>query len=198
MKAILKSLVIISAIAGLTVGATRAYFSDTEKSAGNTFSAGTLKFNIIDPVATGHQVFNVSKIKPGETVTQYLVVANDGSLDMKWKAWLTETGAGTLDDELKVRWTIHPTTYTGVLTGYTNAGPADSVIMDWTPIANLTGPDNGNMVWASPGAVAFAPNWAAVYKVDVKMDEDADNTYKGATYTGDLNFYATQYEILGW
>ncbi|MFA4998513.1 MAG: TasA family protein [Candidatus Paceibacterota bacterium] len=194
MKKILISLSIIGAVAAIAVGGTIAYFSDTETSTGNTFTAGTLVFNINDPVAAGHQVFSVTNMKPGDVKTSYLVVTNDGTIDQKWKAWLTETGAGTLDDELMIKWTINPTDYPGSLPSeYTSAGPVNGLIQDWTYIGAL-----GTMTWASPGAVAFAPDWAAVYKIEVRMDTDAGNGYQSANYTGDLNFFATQYEKDGW
>ena len=83
MKKIILSLAIVGVVGAVAIGGTIAYFSDTETSTGNTFTAGTLDFNIIDPVAAGHQVFDVSNMKPGDTVTKYIVVTNDGSLDMK-------------------------------------------------------------------------------------------------------------------
>jgi len=205
MKKILFMVVGILLVIGLAGAGTWAYFSDTETSTGNTFIAGTLDFNIIDPVATGHQVFTVTNMKPGDTETGYLVVTNDGSLDMKWRAWLDEDTTGILDEVLEVRWTINPTGYSGVdLTGYTSAGPADGLIMDWTSISDLTGQTTTKMLWASPtdnpagGAVAFEPAWAAVYKMDVRMVTTAGDIYQGTTYTGVLNFYATQYEMSGW
>ncbi len=42
MKKILISLSIVGAVAAIAIGATTAYFSDTETSTGNTFSAGTI------------------------------------------------------------------------------------------------------------------------------------------------------------
>ncbi|HPN96836.1 MAG TPA: TasA family protein [Candidatus Moranbacteria bacterium] len=42
MKNITKSLVMIAAVAALAIGGTVAYFSDTEESTGNTFTAGQL------------------------------------------------------------------------------------------------------------------------------------------------------------
>ncbi len=46
MKNIIKSLVIVVAIAAIAGGATYALFSDTETSAGNTFTAGTLDLKV--------------------------------------------------------------------------------------------------------------------------------------------------------
>ncbi len=193
MKKIILSLAIVGVVGAVAIGGTIAYFSDTETSTGNTFTAGTLDFNILDPATSGHQVFDVSNMKPGDTITKYMVVTNDGSTNMKWKAWLTETtGSGILGDELQVKWTINPTEYkyTTLPAGYISAGPANGVIKDWTNIKSL-----GTMTWENPGAVAFEPKWAAVYKIEVRMDTDAGNSYQNTTYVADLNFYATQYEI---
>ncbi|OGG13816.1 hypothetical protein A2773_05665 [Candidatus Gottesmanbacteria bacterium RIFCSPHIGHO2_01_FULL_39_10] len=46
MTAILKSLFVIALVAGLTVGATSAFFSDEEKSTGNVFTAGAIDLQI--------------------------------------------------------------------------------------------------------------------------------------------------------
>lgn len=46
MKKILISVSIIGAVAAIAIGATTAYFSDTETSAGNTFTAGSLDLKI--------------------------------------------------------------------------------------------------------------------------------------------------------
>lgn len=46
MKKILLSLVMITLAASVATGATRAYFSDTETSVGNTFTAGTLDLKV--------------------------------------------------------------------------------------------------------------------------------------------------------
>jgi len=57
MKKILSSLVLIGLVSGLAIGATSAYFSDTETSVGNTFAAGTL-----DLTADGKEGVNVVHI----------------------------------------------------------------------------------------------------------------------------------------
>lgn len=97
MKAILKSLFVIGLVAGLTIGATNAFFSDVETSTGNTFTAGELNL-LIDSKATynGQSVptsswelrdlnptsdkfFNLDDIKPGDRgeVTVSLHVVNN-------------------------------------------------------------------------------------------------------------------------
>ncbi|MBT3356082.1 hypothetical protein HOB25_00460 [bacterium] len=46
MKKILKSLMVITAVAAVAIGGTVAYFSDEEKSVGNTFTAGTIDISV--------------------------------------------------------------------------------------------------------------------------------------------------------
>ena len=46
MRKILASIMTIALVASTTIGATQAYYSDTETSTGNTFAAGTLDLNV--------------------------------------------------------------------------------------------------------------------------------------------------------
>jgi len=72
MKRILISLSIIGAAAAIAIGATTAFFSDTETSTGNTFTAGSVDLKIYAngnelvgsaPIFTGGQL---ADIKPGD------------------------------------------------------------------------------------------------------------------------------------
>lgn len=179
---------------------TFAFFSDSASSTGNTFSTGAFHFNIKDPGTTGHTVFNVTNMKPGDVATGYIAVTNDSSAGMneKYKAWIT--GSGALGSALSVRVTWYPSDYTGysALTGsgYTvDGGGSDIVTTNWTPISSL---GSGNpIVYANPDP-AFQPGHAQVYKIEVRMDAAADNTYQGTSYSGAIDFAATQYENPGW
>ena len=79
MKKIILSLAIIAIAGTVTVGLTRAYFSDTETSTGNTFTAGTLDLNVngqdqgIIPVVVGN-------IAPGWSKDITYTVKNAGSI----------------------------------------------------------------------------------------------------------------------
>jgi len=70
MKKIIFSFTIIAAAAALIIGATSAYFSDTETSNGNTFTAGKLDLmidvdgNIYNPLEG--PLFTASDVKPGD------------------------------------------------------------------------------------------------------------------------------------
>jgi len=66
MKKIVISLSVITAVAAIVIGATTAYFSDTETSVGNTFSAGTIDI-AIDAQNPWTRNYSIGDLKPGET-----------------------------------------------------------------------------------------------------------------------------------
>lgn len=85
-KKILVSLSVIGAVAAIAVGGTIAYFSDTETSTGNTFTAGSIDLKIDsqcsyngvpskecgdwrlqDLIPTSNKFFNFSDLKPGDS-----------------------------------------------------------------------------------------------------------------------------------
>jgi len=202
-KKILISLSIIGLISAMVIGGTWAYFSGTTASTGNTFGSGLMEFRIARPGSTNHTIFNVSNLKPGQVVEGYIGVVNDSTenLDMKWKAWISGWDTGTLDSVLDVRITLHPMGYDYddfTAAGYTIAGPDNHEVTDWTHIHNLT---SGNTILAWDYACCegcvdepFRVKWAAIYKIEIKMQETAGNAYQNQSFTGDINFYATQCE----
>jgi|SRR6056297_691963 len=79
-KKILLSLAIIGVAAAMVVGATTAYFSDTETSTGNVFAAGTIDINLTDldnDTWTGEAVMN--DMKPCYTDYVNFIIHNDDS-----------------------------------------------------------------------------------------------------------------------
>ena len=66
MKRIILSLAVIAVVSVVAVGATRAFFSDTETSTGDTFSAGTIDI-AIDQQNPWTQSYSIGDLKPGET-----------------------------------------------------------------------------------------------------------------------------------
>ena len=80
MSKITLSLIMIAAVGAIVVGAIGAYFSDTEISTGNTFTAGTLDLNLegdnIDVL-----MFNVSSLAPGSSGDEEVNLENVGNLD---------------------------------------------------------------------------------------------------------------------
>jgi len=77
---ILKSLVIVFAMAALVAGATNAWFSDSVASTGNTFAAGSFELNV-DGSRTDVAKFNVQNMAPGNQPKGSWLVANVGSIN---------------------------------------------------------------------------------------------------------------------
>jgi len=79
-KKLLAGLIIIGLV-GFALGwGTYSYFSDTETSSGNTFSAGTLDLKVDgkdDPLGA---YFSVSDVKPGDSGYKDIVLSNAGTL----------------------------------------------------------------------------------------------------------------------
>jgi len=71
MKKIILSLAIIGAASAIAVGGTIAYFSDTETSTGNTFTAGSLDLIVdidgVDQNPLVDKIFDLPDMKPGDT-----------------------------------------------------------------------------------------------------------------------------------
>jgi predicted ribosomally synthesized peptide with SipW-like signal peptide len=86
MKKILISLAIIAAVGAIGFGATRAYFSDTETSTGNTFTAGSIdlalsKGNGYDNTWAG-AIKTFSNMAPGQESDEFSIwFKNDGSIN---------------------------------------------------------------------------------------------------------------------
>lgn len=87
MKKILLSIVGIAAMAAVGVGATTAYFSDTETSVGNVFAAGKLDLEL---GATNTLPFNIPNAVPGQSGTSIITLTNTvGSIPGKLNINLT-------------------------------------------------------------------------------------------------------------
>jgi len=79
-KKILISLSTIAAVAAIAIGGTVAYFSDTETSTGNTFSAGTLNLQVGKDDPTSVKI-ELSNMKPGDKSNAATwLVKNTGSI----------------------------------------------------------------------------------------------------------------------
>lgn len=93
-KNILISLSVIGAVAAIVIGGTIAYFSDTETSAGNTFSTGVVDISI-DGQNPWTESWNIVDMKPCET--GYIVFNIQNPEDNPVNVWKTVTVTGTLD-----------------------------------------------------------------------------------------------------
>ena len=79
MKRILLSLLTIGVVSASVFGASKAFFSDTEKSIGNTFTAGTIDISVDDQNPWLEQTpYQLSDMKPGQTENINFVIKNVG------------------------------------------------------------------------------------------------------------------------
>lgn len=106
-------LVILGAVAINAVGATVAYYSDTETSRGNFFSAGSLDFTVEAKKPDNED----EGLSPGGSIVQLATVLNRGSLDFQYTVEVEKTGGDdnfcrTLDIEAGLE---GATAYTGKL-----------------------------------------------------------------------------------
>ncbi|MCD4761524.1 M73 family metallopeptidase, partial [bacterium] len=85
MKKILFSLLIIGAVSAMVIGGTMSFFSDTEISAGNTFTAGTIEIGVNGQLHWS-ETFTWDDIKPGKDFEIEFEVVNEGVNPLKlWK-----------------------------------------------------------------------------------------------------------------
>jgi predicted ribosomally synthesized peptide with SipW-like signal peptide len=76
MKKIILSLAVIAVVAVVAVGATRAFFSDTLTSTGNTFTAGTIDIAVGE---SGFVPVNLIDMKPSQVAYSNFTVQNTGT-----------------------------------------------------------------------------------------------------------------------
>jgi len=103
-KRILLSSFIIAAVASIAVGATIAYFSDTETSTGNTFSSGTLDLEMDIENSTTSTAFSLSDVKPGDSGSVTIKLRNVGTLPKPggppWTSKVYITFENLVDDDV--------------------------------------------------------------------------------------------------
>ena len=117
MNKILLSLLTISLVAVVGVGATRAYFSDTETSVGNTMAAGTLDLKVDNQEDPNVVHVTLSNMKPGQTASYNWTLSNAGSIS--GKPWVEITNVKNYDNGCNDPETATPDTTCG------NPGLAD-------------------------------------------------------------------------
>ncbi len=79
-KKILASIFVIGVLAFAMGWGTYSWFSDTETSSGNTFTAGTIDLKVDgkdDPLGA---YFNIGNVKPGDSGSKTIALKNDGTI----------------------------------------------------------------------------------------------------------------------
>ena len=179
MKKIIFSLAIIAAVGAIAIGATRAYFSDTETSTGNTFTAGTLSINLYNQNTTAALQFSLTNWAPGDETLVNFDVLNAGSL---------------------------PINIRGFAAGVWNTNPVNS---DKVKVTKVERWDNGWVTLAADsggitGWLYYSPNGqnANLYTIDagqkaqlqltVVFDSTAGNEYQGKIFNASITTEAKQ------
>lgn len=125
MNKILLSLLTIALVSVVAVGATRAYFSDTETSTGNTFTAGTLDLKLSDANedwsngVTSTWV-SPSNWAPGQEVKTSIFLKNTGTIPAEavYANWKNLVDPNGMANYIEVTWLSDST---GIATN--NIGP---------------------------------------------------------------------------
>jgi len=162
---ILKSLVMIGVVAALVIGATSAYFSDTERISGNTFATG-----ILDIDGTSNFPLNFTNLAPGGTYTQDVAVHLGGTLPADIYFGLKHESGADLSAVLSAA--IYDVDNSTWVTG-------------WNPVLYYFGN------WTK-AATNVSPGQWRTYRVYVRMDPGADNTYQNLTNHTQVILYGTQ------
>ncbi|MCL5435665.1 MAG: CalY family protein [Patescibacteria group bacterium] len=204
MKKIIVSLAIVAAVATVAVGATMSYFNDTETSAGNTISAGTIDISV-DGQNPWQKTYTKewTDFKPG--VTQYIqfTVTNEGKNPVVLRKQIGNfvVDASAMNEPkckaLQGTWTeghcsavVPPTDFGSKMvydmTVTPEGGSPITVINEsWgVTMADVNG------LWVPLGAIE--PGKTLVVKQSYTLDPKTGNEYQGDTMAFDISLYAEQ------
>jgi len=172
-----------AAAAALIIGATFAYFSDTETSTGNTFTAGTLDVEITDQnLDTPFQdEILVTNWAPGEERFVNFDVKNFGSLPVNLRGFAAGTWNDSgLDAQNRVK-VVKVERWDG---------------STWANIMTNPGGITGYFYWSPDGTntslYTLNSGDRAQLRLTVKFDEGAGNDFQGKTFTASLQVEAKQ------
>ena len=149
MKKIIVSLAIIAVVGVVVVGATTAYFSDTETSSGNTFTAGVIDISI-DGDNPWNETFTMADMKPCYTDYITFKIENDESganpVDIYKKLTVTQEDSGDVTEpectEQQGIWDNGTCTWNG---NNTDNNDLSSVI--WYDLSVEVYDSNNNKIW---------------------------------------------------
>jgi hypothetical protein len=183
-------------VAGLLVWqGSNAAFTATTTSPGNTWTAGTvaLENNANDAAfaQTGSAVFNVSDIKPGDTLTRCVTVLSDGTVPGTGKFFVTGVG-GALAPRIFVTVDAAPATVTAgvssVSADCTGLGSTTSVLPS-TVLGSLPGDyASAASSWTLAGTAGEARAYRIRYDFVSTGSNATDNTFQGTSANATFNW----------
>lgn len=199
MKRILLSFLTIGLVSLVTIGATRAYFSDQGQNTGNTFSAGTLDLKLSDDDESDKDDISATwvanNMAPGDSVSGSFYLENTGTVAGDH---IEITTSNTVSDE---PWDMDKQLEI-VQMKYDKDGnhvfdPADDIL---TMVSDANGngyPDLDDLESVTLDNLALTDlNNYHEFFMEVKLHENAGNEYQGdqvtTTFTITLNQHASQ------
>lgn len=202
MKKIIASLAMIALVGTLAVGATRAWFTDSEQISGNQVTTGNFDVGVTP------DSFTVTNIEPAPAeVDSYIsagtfAVKNIGVYDMKWQGKLDMiTNQHSISNYLKVRVNMlaHGEQTVGGESVDCNYGPNVGVVplFSGVPLNKLKDYSFGHILMDDP-TDAFEPGHTACYEIFVRMDPTAPNSVQSSMLNANLIIEATQRFNPGW
>jgi len=209
-KKILISLSVIGLVAAIVIGATTAYFSDTETSKGNTFTAGTVDIAVNGQNPWNEEgYFTISDMKPCQVEYKEFTLKNVGQNEVDvWKHIdITSTDGGEMSEpECKAECELVSAS------GYNyDNGTCTCVGEDHQPVDNIAekitydlvvngetiiSEDDGvkmsnvNCCWIYLGKIEPQEEMTVVQSYH--MDADAGNEYQGDQVNFTVELYAQQ------
>jgi predicted ribosomally synthesized peptide with SipW-like signal peptide len=201
MKKVLGLAIAALLLIGLVVGGTLAYFSDTESTTGNTFTAGTIDLSVNgeNPWTTAYTT-ELTDLKPCMTGTLTSTLTNEGTNPMDvWKRiTAVSTGAGT-ETEPEIAHPDSPATDIDGVIRYSMDIDDTPEILETENFTISAGSHHLTGVttavkdhWMYLGVLAKG----ASMKVEqyYHMDKDTTNWAQGDTMTFTIEFFAQQSE----
>jgi predicted ribosomally synthesized peptide with SipW-like signal peptide len=217
-KKILISLSVIGAVAAIAVGGTIAYFSDTETSTGNTFTAGTLDLKVDSTCEyngvqkgfctwgpkdlTDELFFKFNDVKPGDSGEDTISLKakdNDAYL-CGYVQNLANNDNGLTEPESKVDITdgvgngeLQNNLYMTIWLDVSDQSPAVPCDNVWQPeelvLVNNVPIDSNNIVWPLGQLVGDVKTCLGLaWSVPVTVG----NEIQSDSVTGDISFYVEQ------
>ncbi|NMC09240.1 hypothetical protein GYA44_02860 [Candidatus Microgenomates bacterium] len=196
MKKLLISFLVLGLTSISAIGATTAYFSDTEISSANTFTAGTLDLQV-DNQNSVVKSFTVEGMKPGDSYgRKYFRLKNTGTLPGVPKICLTnvqniestgitEYESDGVPGELGANMELIVDT-----NGYwlMTSGQKFNTFIDrcWTPS------NPADAEFAASGSDVLDPNEEMIFGIALNLPTSTGNSIQGDSLLFDLEFTLTQ------
>jgi predicted ribosomally synthesized peptide with SipW-like signal peptide len=177
MKTIIKSLVLITAVAAVASVATWAVFSATDNIPNNTVGTATVSIDAKGEAnsSTASKPINVSNLVPGQFTAWYRGgVVNNSTVPIKLYMYVDGLTVGGACDKINLQ----------VTTGFAGSDAGERARNVYNgALTGLVGAGNRVEVTGNPPFTAVPATWTQVIQQKAQLDSSADNTYQAKTCT---------------